>query len=108
MPGPGTFVADCVWGFGRLVAGAYETSDLVSLNSLNASSALYSSKPIISEPPESSFAAPLKSQAPLRKGSACIGAAISLGRGYEVDFGGHPRPAPGKDEPDIGADEFSE
>jgi hypothetical protein len=108
LPGAGMLVADCVWGFDKLLAGAVEASDLQSLNALNAGSALYSSKTIVSEPPESSFAAPLKSQAPLRKGSACVGAAFAIESGYEVDFGGHPRPAPGKAAPDIGADELSD
>jgi hypothetical protein len=108
VPGAGALVADCVWGFDRLFTGALETADLLSLNALNASSVLYSSKPIISEPPGSSFAAPLKSQAPLSKGSACVGAALALGSGYEVDFSGRARPAPGKDGPDIGADELSD
>jgi hypothetical protein len=108
IPGAGALVADCVWGFDKLLSGALETSDLRSLNALNAGSVLYSSKPIVSESPESSFAAPLKSQAPLRKSSICVGAALALESGYEVDFGGHPRPAPGKDAPDIGADELSD
>jgi hypothetical protein len=108
IPGAGLLVADCVWGFDRLISGALDTSDLASLNAFNAPSALYSSKPVVSEPPESSFAAPLKSQAPLRRNSACVGAALSLGSGYEVDFSGHPRPGSGKDGPDIGADELSD
>jgi hypothetical protein len=110
-PGPGVLVADCVWGFGKMLAGASEASDVASLNALNAGSALYSSKPIVSEPPERSFSAPLKSQAPLRPDSACVNAALPLDNGYEVDFSGHPRPGPGlvvpgKSGPDIGADEL--
>jgi len=110
-PGPGVLVADCVWGFGKMLAGASDASDLASLNALNAGSALYSSKPIVSEPPERSFSAPLKSQAPLRPDSACVNAALPLDNGYEVDFSGHPRPGPGlvvpgKSGPDIGADEL--
>jgi hypothetical protein len=105
-PSSGIIVADCVWGFESLVAGALEIRELRELNDLNLSSKLYSSKPIVSESPERSFDSPIKSQAPLKKGSVCVGAALSLGSGYEVDFNGRPRPAPGKEAPDIGADEF--
>jgi hypothetical protein len=108
MPAAGFLAADCVWGFDKLLSGALETGDLASLNALNSRSALYSSKPIIAEPPESSFSAPVKNQAALRRSSACVGAALPLEKGYELDFGGHPRPAPGKDGPDIGADELSD
>jgi hypothetical protein len=107
-PAGGCLVADCVWGFDALVAGALDMDDLKSLNGLNASSPLYSSKPLISEAPERSFGAPLKSQTPLRRESACVGAALSLGSGYEVDFNGRPRPSPGKAAPDIGADELAD
>jgi hypothetical protein len=111
LPGQGVLVADCVWGFDKLFVGASEIRDLGSLNALNAGSVLYSSKPIVSESPESSFAAPLKSQAPLRAGSACVNAALPLESGYDVDFSGHRRPGPGKAKlgnagPDIGADEL--
>jgi hypothetical protein len=108
-PGSGVLVADCVWGFDKVLAGASEAGDIAALNGLNAGSALYSSKPIVSEPPERSFAAPLKSQASLRADSACVNGALPLEGGYEVDFSGHPRPglpAPGKSGPDIGADEL--
>jgi hypothetical protein len=103
--GAGYLVADCVWGFDRLLAGAREIRDLASLNAINAGSVIYSSRPIVSEGPERSFGAPLKSQAPLRAGSACVNAALPLESGYEVDFGGHPRP--GGAGPDIGADELA-
>lgn len=106
MPGQGLLVADCVWGFEKYLAGALETSDLVSLNALNSGSALYSSKPIVSEAPERSFAASLKSQAPLRADSACVNAALPLASGYEIDFSGHSRPGPGKTAANIGADEL--
>jgi hypothetical protein len=106
VPAAGSLVADCVWGFEKLVSGSASIDSLQSLNALNALNALYSSRPIVSEPPEASFAAPLKSQAPLRRGSLCIDAALPIESGYGLDFGGRPRPAPGKSEPDIGADEF--
>lgn len=106
VPGPGAIVADCVWGFDLLLSGALQTADLASLNALNAGSVLYSSKPIVSEPPERTFSAPLKSQAPLRTGSACVDGALPLESGYETDFSGHRRPGPGKASPDIGADEL--
>jgi hypothetical protein len=107
VPGAGTLAADCVWGFSLLLSGALNTAELASLNALNADSALYSSKPIVSEPPERSFAAPIKSQAPLRPDSICVNAALPLGPGYETDFSGRRRPGPGKSGPDIGADESS-
>jgi hypothetical protein len=114
--GPGVLVADCVWGFDKLLAGAQEARDVASLNALNAGSSLYSYKPIVSESPERSFAAPIKSMAPLRADSACVNAAMPLDIGYDVDFSGRRRPEPGKpttgsdrpldDAPDIGADEL--
>ena len=107
VPGPGTLVADCVWGFDAFLVGARVISDLASLNALNSASVLYSSKPIISEAPEDSFAAPIKSQAPLRASSACVNAAMPLESGYDVDFSGHRRPGSGKTGSDIGADELS-
>jgi hypothetical protein len=106
VAGPGIFVADCIWGFDRLIAGAREVKDLGSLNALNAGSVLYSSKPIVSESPESSFGPSIKSQAQLRASSACINAALPLEEGYDVDFSGHRRPGPGKTGADIGADEL--
>jgi hypothetical protein len=107
-PGAGVLVADCVWGFDELLAGAMELRDVSSLNALNAGDPRYASKPTISEPPSSSFDANSKSRASLRRGSSCIGAAFFLGRGYELDFNGRPRPAPGTSAPDIGAEEFFE
>ncbi len=108
-PAAGAIVADCLWGFGRLVTGGRELAELESLNALNASSGLYSSKPNIGESPERTFAAPLKSQAPLRRGSACVDAAMPLDSpGYELDFSGKKRPAGSAKAPDIGADELSD
>jgi hypothetical protein len=104
--GAGSFVADCVWGFDHLLSGASEAKDLRSLNALNSSSALYSSRPVISEPPERTFAATVKSQAPLRRDSACVGAALPLESGFELDFSGHSRASSGST-PAIGADEYS-
>ncbi len=121
IPGAGVLVADCVWGFGKLIAGSLEISDLSSLNALNAGSAPYSAKPIVTESPEKTFAAPLKGQAPLRPDSVCVGSAFILdGEGYDLDFNGRRRPgratppATGtgdssaglKPGPDIGADEL--
>jgi hypothetical protein len=103
--GQGILVADCLWGFDKLLSGAREILDLPGLNALNADSPLYSSKPIISESPERSFAAPVKSMAPLRSDSACVDAALPLEGGYSIDFSGHPRPGPGHKAPAIGADE---
>jgi hypothetical protein len=102
----GDIAADCVWGFEYLVGGACEARDPQAVNSINASSPVFSSKPMVAEPPEKTFDSALKSQSPLRKGSACIGGALSLGSGYESDFNGRPRPSPGKAAPDMGADEF--
>ena len=99
-PGPGVLVADCLWGFDKILSGAIEASGLSSLNALNAGSALYSSKPSVSESPERSFVAQPKSEASLRADSACVKAALPLGSGYEVDFSGRLRTGP-----DIGADE---
>jgi hypothetical protein len=104
-------VADCVWGFDKLLSGAREASDLDGLNALNADQATYSAKPIISEAPERTFAAAVKAQAPLRSDSACVNAALPLESGYELDFSGHRRPGPGRAVPgdagpDIGADEL--
>jgi hypothetical protein len=104
-PGPGALVADCLFGFDLLLSGAIESRDLAALNALNAASVLYSSRPNISEPPDRSFAAPLKSLAPLRPDSACVGAALPI-EGYDIDFNGRSRPGPGKRGPDIGADEL--
>jgi hypothetical protein len=101
--GQGILVADCLWGFDRLLSGAREVPDIQALNALNADSALYSSKPIISESPEKTFAAPVKSQAALRPDSGCVNAALPLEGGYETDFSGHRRPSQGG--PSIGADE---
>jgi hypothetical protein len=106
VPGSGLFVANCLWGFESLIAGARSSIDLASLNELNAGSALYSSKPNISEAPEKTFAAPVKSQAPLRADSACVDAALPLEKGYELDFSGHRRGGSGDKGPDIGADEL--
>ena len=102
--GQGVLVADCLWGFDRLIAGEGDVVDLKGLNALNAASALYSSKPVIAEPPERTFAAPVKNQASLRGDSACVNAALPL-EGFEIDFSGHPRPGPGHGAPDIGAEE---
>ncbi len=112
-PGQGVLVADCVWGFDRLLSGAYEASDLDSLNALNADQALYSARPIISEAPERTFAAAVKAQAPLRPDSACVSGALPLSSGYDVDFSGHRRPGPGREVPgnagpDIGAEELAD
>jgi hypothetical protein len=108
VPAAGIVVADCVWGFDSYLSGALESKDLASLNALNALSALYSSKPCVSESPDNSFSAPLKSQTTLRKESACVGAALPIGIGYSLDFSGHQRPAPGTTLPDIGADELGD
>ena len=102
-PGPGLLVADCLWGFDTILSGAIEAGGLAPLNALNAGSALYSSKPSVAEPPERSFVAQLKSGTSLRADSACVKAALPLGKGYEVDFSGRPRTGP-----DIGADELGD
>jgi hypothetical protein len=107
-PGAGAIVADCLWGFDSLLSGAREARDLASLNALNSLSALYSSKPCIAEPPERSFDYSAKGQVSLKRGSACIDAAMPLASGYGLDLGGRLRPAPGSSGPDIGAEEFSE
>jgi hypothetical protein len=108
VPAAGIVVANCVWGFDSYLAGKLESKDFASLNALNALSALYSSKPCISESPENSFTAPLKSQASLKKGSACVDAALPIESGYSLDFSGHQRPATGTALPDIGADELGD
>jgi len=107
-PAEGALAADCVWGFSSLVSGALEVSRVKDLNGLNARSVVFSSKPIVAEPPDATFDSPIKSESSLRKGSICVGGALSLGSGYETDFSGRPRPGPGKSAPDIGADEFSD
>jgi hypothetical protein len=106
QPKAGALAADCVWGFEYLLSGSAEARDIAEISRINASSPLYSSKPMISEPPEKSFDSPMKKLSSLKGGSACVGAALSLGSGYEVDFSGRPRPGPGKEAADIGADEL--
>jgi hypothetical protein len=108
VPAAGIVVADCVWGFDSYLEGELESKDFSSLNTLNALSALYSSKPCVSESPEDSFSTPLKSQAQLKRGSACVDAALPIEFGYSLDFSGHQRPAPGTVLPDIGADELGD
>jgi hypothetical protein len=106
VPQPGALAADCAWGFDRMLAGAVDLRGIADLNALNGSSALYSSKPNVSEPPSATFSSPVKSLAPLNPASACVNAAIPLdGAAYAMDFRGLPRPAPGT-MPDIGADEL--
>ncbi|MDA8425374.1 MAG: hypothetical protein M0Z80_04495 [Treponema sp.] len=105
--GAGAFVADCIWGFPRLVAGAMEIRTLEELDALNAPSALYSSRKHVSEPPETTFAAPLKGLEHLKPSSACVGAALPLDEGTSTDFLGNPRPGcAGPGMPDIGAEEL--
>jgi hypothetical protein len=106
VPPAGIVVADCVWGFESYLAGELESKDFASLNALNALSALYSSKPCVSESPENSFSTPLKNQTSLKRGSACVNAALPIESGYNLDFSGNQRPAPGTALPDIGADEL--
>jgi hypothetical protein len=107
VPRQGSISANCIWGFERLIAGAVEIRSLMELNTLNAASALNSSRPNISEPPSETFASPVKSLTPINPKSLCVDAAIPLdGIAYAVDFRGLPRPAPGTP-PDIGADESS-
>jgi hypothetical protein len=107
VPRQGSISANCIWGFERLIAGAVEIRSLMELNTLNAASALNSSRPNISEPPSETFASPVKSLTPINPKSLCVDAAIPLdGIAYAADFRGLPRPAPGTP-PDIGADESS-
>jgi len=106
VPQPGTVVANCAWGFDRMLAGAVDLRGIGDLNALNGSSAFYASRPNVSESPSATFSSPVKSLAPLSPSSACVDAAVSLdGAAYAVDFRGLPRPAPGT-LPDIGADEL--
>jgi len=109
-PRAGSLVADCVWGFERLVDGPVRIDALADLDALNASSAAYASRKHVSEPPERTFSAPVKSLSPLSRGSACVDSAYPLdGEAYAGDFKRSPRPsAAGKRLPDIGADEFAE
>ncbi len=106
VPAPGSITANCVWGFDRMVSGAAELRGLDELNSLNGSSASFSSRPNVAEPPSETFSSSVKSLAPLKPASACVDAAVPLeGASYASDFRGLPRPAPGTS-PDIGADEY--
>jgi hypothetical protein len=106
-PVAGSLVADCVWGFDALVAGAMDVTSIEGLNALNGGSAAYSSLRHVSESPSKTFSAPVKSLSPLARDSACIDAAYPLdGEAYARDFRGSARPsAAGKKLPDIGADE---
>ncbi len=110
IPGPGRLVADCIWGFERLVDGAATIGALRDLDALNAGAAAYASRPHVSEPPSRTFSAPIKTLSPLSRDSACVDAAYPLdGPAYALDFKGAPRPAGwGKALPDIGADEAGE
>jgi hypothetical protein len=109
VPKPGTFVADCVWGFASLVAGATTITDLGALDALNASSALYSSRPQVSEAPGATFSDSLKGLPTLNSSSACVGAALPLEGAKTTDFRGKARPgASDKGRPDIGADQLSD
>ncbi|HET7838346.1 MAG TPA: hypothetical protein VFL04_01215, partial [Rectinemataceae bacterium] len=108
-PTAGSLVANCLWGFGSLVSGASAITSLAGLNALNAGSALYSSRPLLSEPPTATFAASVKSLYPLSPGSACVGAALPLDERYSLDFGGGHRPSRSDGAmPDIGADQVSD
>jgi hypothetical protein len=105
-PGAGSLVADCLWGFERLVSGVMEISSIAELDRLNAASPLFSSTRHVSEAPSRSFAAPVKNLPSLRRDSACVDAAMPLPGSYGRDFRGQPRPSPkGAGLPDIGADE---
>jgi hypothetical protein len=110
-PGPGALVADCLWGFGRLVAvpGMTDIVALGDLDALNASSALYSSRRHLSEPSSASFEEAAKGVSSLRQGSACVDSAIPVEGPYGRDFDGSPRPSTrGRGTPDIGADELGD
>jgi hypothetical protein len=105
-PTEGSLVADCIWGFPVLVTGAVEIDDLAGLDALNATSALYASRPHVAEPPSSTFSKAIKSMRPLSPGSACVGAALAQGEG--LDFSGNPWPSgSGGRRPDIGADQLA-
>jgi hypothetical protein len=104
-PAQGELAADCVWGFEFLLAGAVQAKDLAALNGYNSGSEPYGSRPIIAEPPDRSFGAPVKNLSQLKPDSACVGSAIPI-EGCEIDFSGKARPGPGNRGPDIGADEL--
>jgi hypothetical protein len=106
VPQTGVVSANCAWGFDRMLTGAIDLRGIADLNALNGDSALFASRPNVSEAPSVTFASPVKSLAPLNPASACVDAAIALdGPAYAVDFRGLPRPSPGT-LPDIGADEL--
>ncbi|HUW40553.1 MAG TPA: hypothetical protein VMV90_06045 [Rectinemataceae bacterium] len=105
--GAGALVADCIWGFPRLVAGAMDLRSLDALDALNAASGLYSTKRHVSEPPQATFSAPVKGVARLSPSSACVGAALPFDDANATDFLGNPRPGrSGPGSPDIGAEEL--
>ena len=105
----GQFVADCIWGFGRLADGAGTVQSLQDLNALNASSPRFAGHKNISEAPYRTFGPPVKGVAQLSPGSACVGAALPIDSEPARDFTGRPRPGIADTvPPDIGADEISE
>jgi hypothetical protein len=106
-PGAGVLVADCLWGFDLLLAGAVEERRIEGLNAINKGSSLYSTRPIITESPSRTFESSAKAPASLSAASACVDSALVLGEAYATDFNGRPRPTTAAGFPDIGADEVA-
>jgi len=105
-PGSDTVVANCLWGFTRLVAGrasigAISASALAELDRYAGGA-----KPNISEPPAKTFYASVKGLLRLSSASGCVDSGVDPGWAAPTDLLGSPRGSALGNPPDIGAEEL--
>jgi len=101
VPGPGSIVANCLWGFSKYLDGVRSISELTELNRLVNPIELN-----FSEDPSRTFTGTIKGLFRLSKSSACRdgGSVVSWASGHDVL--GKQRGTSEDQKPDIGAEEL--